>query len=105
MYDILGLDRNASEADIKKAYRKLAMKHHRTRVVTPSSLKRYKLHMTFYPTHRKRKTLTGLGRKHLPVEEVGFPVGSQVISSVRCLGVVALEDQRVPSVVGILIMN
>ncbi len=27
-YDILGVPRNADEADIKKAYRKLAMKHH-----------------------------------------------------------------------------
>ena len=27
-YKILGVERNASEADIKKAYRKLAMKYH-----------------------------------------------------------------------------
>ncbi|HJW81529.1 MAG TPA: DnaJ domain-containing protein, partial [Acidiferrobacterales bacterium] len=27
-YEVLGLARNASEADIKKAYRRLAMKHH-----------------------------------------------------------------------------
>jgi len=27
-YDILGLQKNASEQEIKKAYRKMAMKHH-----------------------------------------------------------------------------
>jgi DnaJ family protein A protein 2 len=28
LYDVLGVDRNANDADIKKAYRKLAVKHH-----------------------------------------------------------------------------
>ena len=27
-YDVLGVDRNASDAEIKKAHRKLALKHH-----------------------------------------------------------------------------
>ena len=27
-YDVLGVDKNAGEADIKKAYRKLAVKYH-----------------------------------------------------------------------------
>ena len=27
-YEVLGVDRKANEADIKKAYRRLAMKHH-----------------------------------------------------------------------------
>ena len=27
-YEVLGVDRNAAEADLKKAYRRMAMKHH-----------------------------------------------------------------------------
>ena len=27
-YDILGVDRNCSQSELKRAYRKIAMKHH-----------------------------------------------------------------------------
>jgi DnaJ-class molecular chaperone len=40
MYDILGLDKSASEADIKKAYRKLAMKHHPDKGGDPEQFKK-----------------------------------------------------------------
>ena len=31
-YEVLGVERGASEAEVKKAYRRLAMKYHRTAI-------------------------------------------------------------------------
>ncbi len=41
-YDVLGVARNASEADIKKAYRRLAMKHHPDRNPGQESERKFK---------------------------------------------------------------
>ena len=35
-YSILGIERNASESDIKKAYRKMAAKYHTDKFATKS---------------------------------------------------------------------
>jgi len=41
-YEILGIPKNASKADIKKAYRKLAMKYHPDRSKEPGAAEKFK---------------------------------------------------------------
>ena len=41
-YDILGVGKDANEADIKKAYRSLSLKYHPDRNKEPEAVEKYK---------------------------------------------------------------
>jgi DnaJ family protein A protein 2 len=71
-YDILGVGQKASQDDIRKAYRKLAVKLHPNKGGDPEkvknnylifSLKNYQQHMNVYQTQIKEKFTTNMEKK------------------------------------------
>merc|ERR1719379_392893 len=54
-YDILGVDKNATDSEIKKAYRKLAMKHHPDKGGDPDKFKEMTAAHTVLSDPEKRK--------------------------------------------------
>ena len=64
-YDTLGLNQQASDVDIKKAYKKLAMKHHPDRndgnPESTETLKKLKKHTIFYLIPKKNLCMINMG--------------------------------------------
>lgn len=73
MYDVLGLDKGASDADIKKAYRKLAMKHHPDKGGDPEQFKKIQGAYDILSDPQKKENFDRFGTAEGP--QNGFPGG------------------------------
>lgn len=73
MYDVLGLDRNATGDDIKKAYRKLAMKHHPDKGGDPEQFKKIQGAYDVLSDPEKRQNFDQFGTPD--GNPTGFPPG------------------------------
>lgn len=76
MYDVLGLDRSASEADIKKAYRKLARLHHPDKGGDSEKFKKVQEAYEVLSDPQKRANFDQFGSAEPPQHHGGgFPAG------------------------------
>ena len=72
MYEILGLSNGASDADVKKAYRKLAMKHHPDKGGDPEQFKKIQAAYDVLSDPQKKENLDRFGTPDGPPQGV-FP--------------------------------
>lgn len=75
MYDVLGLDRSASDADIKKAYRKLAREHHPDKGGDAEKFKKVQEAYEVLSDPQKRSNFDQFGSAEGPPQHAGggFP--------------------------------
>ena len=66
MYEVLGLDRNASQDDIKKAYRKLAREHHPDKGGDPEKFKKVQEAYEVLSDPEKRENFDRFGTADAP---------------------------------------
>lgn len=66
MYDVLGLDRNASQDDVKKAYRKLAREHHPDKGGDPEKFKKVQEAYEILSDPQKRENFDRFGTPDAP---------------------------------------
>ena len=62
MYDVLGLDKSASQSDIKKAYYKLAREHHPDKGGDPEKFKKVQEAYEILSDQEKRANFDQFGR-------------------------------------------
>lgn len=85
MYEVLGLQKGASEDEIKKAYRKLAMKHHPDKGGDPEEFKKIQAAYDILSDPQKKENFDRFGTADGPPQ--GFPGGGgfQPIYLPKCL--------------------
>merc|ERR1711966_130426 len=77
LYKILGVDKDASDSEIKKAYRKLAMKHHPDKGGDPDKFKEMTAAHTVLSDPEKRRNYDRFGEEGV---DGGGPSGDDLIS-------------------------